>query len=245
MSPNGYGPEPLRQWLADNQNPSNNVLAFSQLVARKLLSDSDMSRAWPELERLKIPSMTLRALVENAIKNARQDAKKLTASEVEKQLNGVEELIRKLRRAILQSPLPANVGTFAELRHANMPPLNVVFGWHGMNPEADFAFHPVSVVDTLDFALQMLETHRNSEPARAVIRHVKHPEIRAFVVTLGWLIRKEWGSYLPGTVARIANAIYDPLEPLDKETVKDILKHSPEPFTRFKKGGSKATKQEP
>lgn len=243
----GCGPAPLLQWLADSPKPRNQIADLAQFVARQLVNDSDMGRAWLELAKKGVPSMTLLAIVGNAYTNAKNEVNRQTDSEAAKQLDRVADLICKLKEAILESPLPANVGRHYELRHANMDPLNVVLGWHGMNPAAEFLFHPVSVVDTLDTAAEMLLNFRNTLPARAVLRHTKkgNPEVRAFVVNLGWLLRKEYGSYLPGTLARVANAIYNPKEPLDKEAVKDILKCSPEPYTRFKTGGVKAVNKEP
>jgi len=241
----GAGPEPLKRWLADRPNPDQPLLMASQGVARRLLEDPDMGRAWVELTRRGIGGLDLRAKVENAMRNAANEVNTQTPAEIKRQLDGVESLIHKLRDAIEKSPLRANSGTPILLKHGELAPVMLTFGWHAMSKRADWFYQPFSVVEALEVALEMLGQHRNSEPARAVLRQKGNPEIRAFVVNLGWLICKEFGTYLPGTIARIANAVYEPETPMDKEAVKTILKSSPEPFQRFRKGGAKVPHRTP
>lgn len=236
----GAGPEPLKRWLADRPNPDNPLLEASQAVARRLLEDPDMGRAWVELNRCGIGGLDLRAKVENAMRNAAYEVNAQTPGEIATQLDGVERLIHKLREAIEKSPLRANSGIPILLEHGDLSPVMLTFGWHAMSPSVDWLSQPFSVVEALEVALEMLSRHRSSEPARAVLRQKESPEIRSFVINLGWLICKEFGTYLPGTIARIANAVYEPITPMDKEAVKTILKASPEPYQRFKKGGAKA-----
>lgn len=233
----GFGPEPLRRWLDDRPEPDP-ILANAQSFARRLIGHEDMRLAWRQLERVGIGSLHLRALVENAARNAYTDASLQPIGEANAQLDKVERLISELRTAIEESPLPRNSGPLMEIRSKGLPTVPVIFGWRDMNPDADWWGHPISVVDTLDTALAILRDYRAKAPARAVLRTSKRHEINAFVVNLGWLIFKEFDTYLPGTLARIANAVYGPKNPLDKDVVKGILKGSPEPFRRLKKGGA-------
>lgn len=233
----GFGPDPLRRWVTDRPNPDRQ-LAKMQLFAMQLVDSHDMRRAWPEFEKVGLGSMHLRALIENAAKNATREAVREPRAIETKKLDKVDTLIRRLKRAIQESPLPRNSGIDVKIRSKRISPVMIIAGWHDMSPDVGWSAHPVSLTDTLDFYLEMLQQHRASEPARAVQRSAKHLEVNAFVVNLGWLICKEFGSYLPGSIARVTNAIYDPPDPLNKEAVRDILKRSPEPFLRFKQVGA-------
>ena len=240
----GFGPEPLERWLKDRPNPDP-ILACAQSFANKLIKHRGMRLAWPQLKKIGIGSLHLRALVENAVKNAHADASFQPITEVNKQLDKVKRLIGELRTSIEESPLPKNAGTWMELKSKGLPSVQVIFGWRDMDPCVYWPHHPVSVVDTLDTALMMVEEYKKNQPARAVLRSNKRHEINAFVVNLGWLIRNEFGAYLHGTLAHITNAIYQPADPLGKAEVKGILKGSPEPYLRFKKGGVNKSEEAP
>ena len=106
-----------------------------------------------------------------------------------------------------------------------------------MPKDADYLFQPLSLEDALNLGLQLIKQHRERLPSRAVIRKTKqlqkrgdNTELRAFVVTLAWLIHRHSGSYLYGTMAHISNAVFNPENTLDKDSVKAWVSASPKPF---------------
>ena len=118
-------------------------------------------------------------------------------------------------------------------------------GWRNIESLGEFhKMHALSVFDMLDVASELVDEFVNSQLPRAVLRRAKRPEITAFVRWLGWRMRQEFKCELPGTLARVANALYDPADPLDKESVKDILRTAPAPFQN-NRGVGKTTKNLP
>ena len=230
--------EGLKQWLADNPNPVHPHIAIRCHLAQKLIEDQDMTRAWPELEKRGIGALPFLSLVQNSFESARKEIKRQPVSEVSSQLATVDRLIGELREAIEQSPLPPNMGWPYEISHSTLPSLNVLIGWRDMAGCDFFGVHTQSIVEMLDIASELVGNFRKNQPPRTVIRHTKRPEITAFVRWLGWRVNHEYGFELPGTLARVANAVYEPTQPLDKEDVKGILRTASPPFAK-KKGGSK------
>ena len=131
------------------------------------------------------------------------------------------------------------------IRTPGLPAVNVMMGWRDIDALGEFhKMYALSVFDMLDVASELLDDFVNSQVPRAVLRRAKRPEITAFVRWLGWRMRQEFKCELPATLARVTNALYNPADPLDKESVKDILRTAPAPFQN-NKGVSKTPKNLP
>ena len=238
-------PQILAQWLLNNPKPVDADTAIRHAILKRTAVDGDMPRAWLELEKRGIDLLWFITLVESAYKNARREVSRQPSGEVDREIATVRRLIAELKVAIERSPLPAKRCAPRELNCSGLPSVEILMGWRDIETQGDFwRMHTLSVFDMLDVASELVEEFENSQPPRAVLRHATRPEVTAFVRWLGFRIRQEFQCELPGTLARIANAIYRLQNPLDKQSVKDILRGTPAPFLN-KKGGRKAATKPP
>ena len=244
-SERGQGlPQRLTQWVTDNPNQNSHTYVRHWLISTLKASD-DMPRAWLELEKKRIDALAFITIVESSLRNASAETKKQPSGEIDEDIATVKRLISDLRTAIKRSPLPAKSASHRELRTPGLPAVNVLMGWRDIDSLGEFyKMYALSVFDMLDVASELLEEFVNSQPPRAVLRHVKRPEITAFVRWLGWRMRQEFECELPGTLARVTNALYNPADHLTKESVKDILRTAPAPFQN-NKGVGKTSKYLP
>ena len=238
-------PEVLAQYLVENPKQGNRFTSVRHALIALTAEHDDMPRAWLELEKKGINAMRFMAIVEDSVRNASAEFKRRPSGEIDEDIATVKRLISELRTAINRSPLPPRSASHRELTTPGLPAVNVMMGWRDIESLGEFhKMHALSVFDMLDVASEMVDQFVESQKPRAVLRHAKRPEITAFVRWLGWHMRQEFQCELPGTLARITNAIYDLADPLDKESVKDILRKAPPPFQN-NKGGRKTAKNLP
>ena len=238
-------PGVLAEWMANNPNQDKAYTSVRHSLIARTAAYDDMPRAWRELEKKGINAMHFMTIVESSVRNAGAETKKQLSSEFDEDIATVKRLISDLRTAIKRSPLPAKFASHRELRTPGLPAVNVMMGWRDIDALGEFhKMYALSVFDMLDVASELLDDFVNSQVPRAVLRRAKRPEITAFVRWLGWRMRQEFKCELPATLARVTNALYNPADPLDKESVKDILRTAPAPFQN-NKGVSKTPKNLP
>ena len=190
-----------------------------------------MYRVWRELPKQGVNPLTFLSWVHNAYDYAVFEAVRQSSSETGNQLNKIKRLLTDLKTEIEQSPLPRNQATaLMDIDHPSLPSVQVSMGWHGMNPEHDWIGYPISVHGVLSVALGMLAKHREREPLRLVPRQKGRGEnvgVVSFVRHMAWQCERHTCKALAGSLAHVANAIYDPANPLDKEAARDMIKKSP------------------
>lgn len=231
--------------------PSNPHSARRAELARRLLVDPDMYRVWRELRKQDVNPLSFLSWVHNAFDYADFEAVRQSPSETGNQLDRIERLLTALKTEIDQSPLPRNQATaLMGIDHPSLPAVNLSIGWHGMNPEHDWIGYPISVNGVLSVALGMLAKHREREPMRLVARQRgrgENVDIVSFVRHMAWQCERHIGKALAGSLAHVANAIYDPANPLDKEAARGMIQKSPAALRPRpnKKGGLKTAQMKP
>lgn len=231
--------------------PSNPHRARRAELARRLLADPDMYRVWRELRKQDVNPLSFLSWVHNAFDYADFEAVRQNPSETGNQLDKIERLLTDLKTEIEQSPLPRNQApALMGIDHPSLPPVELSIGWHGMNPAHDWIGYPISVHGVLSVALGMLAKHREREPLRLVARQRgrgENVEIVSFVRHMAWQCERHTGKALAGSLAHVANAIYAPANPLDKEAARGMIQKSPAALhpKPNKKGGLKTAQTKP
>lgn len=200
-------------------------------VATALASDD----AVPVWHALGGDADTVRAVADMARQSYEQAGQEMVRPAEESQerddINSIIDRLKKLRTDIKTSSLPGNSADFGShaLEGAGLPPVVLEFGWHSLHGGTGIGY-PLAVCDVLEWAEQMARKHLDRLPPRAVKRRKKQPELAAFVRYLAWHFVREFGKEHRGALAAIAQAIFDPAEPVTKDTINGILKDAPPQF---------------
>lgn len=229
----------LGDLIERNKVPMNQHAAKRVYLARVLLKDQDMPRAWREIARAKIEPLALLSCVHHAHDDAMKEMQRPLRKEEGAMLDAVHKDLKLLKRsigvAIEAGALPANTGWPLELHHADMPALLLSVGFGGMNKNADWIGYPLDLTETIEAALAILKSYRHGLPDRAIERQ-KGERNPAFVRLLVLKLRALHGVTLPATVAAIANAIDAPPNPWDGPSVVSAAKVLPKPVTHSTMG---------
>lgn len=220
----------LNTWGGENKGAP---LYWRQL-ADLLANHHDMPEAWAELGKRGDVVMPFFSCVCKAFKAAAKEAVRQTATEERAQLERVRRLTGELKMAIEQSPLPRGWAKLMELTAHDEKPAMLWLGWRDLQ-ESGLGFgYQLAIVEVLDRAAELLDSHIAALPPRAVKRHRDKPHIVAFIRWLTFYVSHEFGEELHGTVARVATAVFDQAEPLTKRDVESILKDRPPEFAPLK-----------
>ena len=227
----GYLQE-LGDLIERNKEPLNQYVVNRVDLARVLLKDQHMIRAWREIERAKIKPLALLNYVHHAHDEATKEMQRPLLKEERARLDavsfGLKRLKLSIRGAIEAGALPANTGWPLVLQHVDMPPAVLSFGFGGMNKKADWSGYPLDLAEIIEAALAMLESYRHGLPDRAIERK-RGERNSAFVRLLVLKLRALHGVTLPATVAAIANAIDAPRDPWDGPSVVSAVSGLPTP----------------
>jgi len=166
-----------------------------------------------------------------AAESARKEVRRQIKTEEDAALSLVAKRIQSLREAIEHAPLPKGDGSLRTLTGEGLPDVFLRIGWREVvDVPALSAFgHPLSVVDVLGIAEQMLGEHRKRLSPRAVLRQRdrgRRAEVNSFVRWLDWSLRQRLGEHdLSRGLADVATALY--AQDTDAEDVRVILKDTP------------------
>jgi len=216
----------LLHWIKINPKAPSDWRGLATVLA----SHDEMPAVWKSLSKHGDIAMRLFSAVNHSLDRAHSEIARQTATEEAEQLARVRKLAVGLKEAIEHSPLPRNWSVPHQIFEDDGQSVVISIGWRDM--QGGHMGPRLAVVDVLDLVAQLVDSHIKSLPPRAVVRHRAHPLTAAFVRWLTWNMTREVGSASPQTVARIANAVLDLARtvPLDKESVKQILKDTPPAF---------------
>lgn len=157
-------------------------------------------------------------LVRQALEGALKEIQRPPAKKEREDIERVIKLASELKEAIKASSLPGNWcrNDFADLSAVWGPDIELSVGWHSLSKELDWQGYPLAICDVLDWAGELASQHLNSLPARAVarksttrMREGTYPEVPAFVRLLAWHFHRNFKQERRGTIAHVANAIFD------------------------------------
>lgn len=226
----------LRAWLDANQRAP---LLWRQ-VAERLLAFDEIGAVWREIGKHGILSIHLFTMARMACERAIIEFGRAPVDDEQAAIDRVRDLAAQLKAAIEQAPLPAGRAYARQLEGSRLPPIELFIGWRDLDPSNPLwvGAYPLAIVDVLDQVPDLIDAHVRSMPRRTVERRrdtraradriaaAEAERARMFVRSLADSLNKDHGVILKGTIARIANAVLLPAEPLDKSRVDAILKDS-------------------
>lgn len=144
-----------------------------------------------------------------------------------KALDKVQRAITALRKAIEASPLQKNsaVGPY-ELSADGKPTVRLRIGWRDLSDSASHAAlgYPLSVLEVLNIADDLLARHRKRLPLRVVGRRKDRPLEVAFVRHLSLEMLVRFGFEPPAAgIAHAANAVLLPRVEVSDREVREML----------------------
>lgn len=226
---NGASQHLLRQLTDSLGRPR--LPQLTRHVMTALATGDEAAAAWRELgtDEATLDKVTNR--VHSALEQALTEVKRPSVKDERTDIAHIIKLATNLKKEIKRT-LPGDwCRVFQhELTADDRPPIDLEFGWHSLRPNGYQGGYPLAVSDVLDWAIQMAKEHAKNLPIRAVTRRGGRPEIQAFVRHLAWQFSREFGKEMRGTIAHIANAIFNPADPLDVNAVEGIVKDRPGPF---------------
>jgi len=231
MKTNGAAASVLHAWYSANPKAPRSW----RDIAQKLAEHDEMVQAWPELTKRRIEPMPFFSTVCKAYEAAQKEVSRQQLTEETQQINGVKRAIQNLKSAIETSPLPPNTATLFELQSETRQTIPVLIGWRDLRADGYGLGYSVSIVETLDIALMMVQKFEANLPPRALKRHRKQPETAAFVRWLNWYMLERFKAAPLGTIGRVTTAIFDLKNPLDKADIQAILKDAPAEFLPLKR----------
>jgi hypothetical protein len=225
MKPKNNGASQLLiQWL--EEHPKLPVL--TRHVMKSLASGDEAAAAWRVLGTDEVTVGNVINRVRSALEQALQEVNRPSVKDENTDLARIIKLITDLKREI-KTTLPGDWCQGYELAAEGQKTVMLDLGWHSLRSEGYFGY-PLSVVEVLDMAVEMIEARTKNLPIRAITRRGDSPEIQSFVRHLAWQFAREFKQEMRGTIAHITNAIFDPADPLDVSDVEGILKDRPAPF---------------
>jgi hypothetical protein len=215
-------------WIQENRNLERHPLVWRLDVAKRLATTEDMRAAWDELAKEKYGVEDGRNIMSFAFSSAEaahKECRRLPTTDEKERIAAVEVAIEKLRDAIAKAPSP--LFDSAELGVV-MNEKDIAFSWRASGDKLaqmhKAILLPVCLDELLEFAQNAIPVMTERQPTRTISRQRGDPELAAFVRHMAAWFQDRYGDKLMGTIARIATAVYDRLEPVTKEQVERILR---------------------
>lgn len=216
----------LKAWRSSNPSAPRDWL----VLADRLASHRDMHHVWIELRKRGAAPLAVFSDVCEAFRHAHNEDRRPTTKLERQNFDRVKYAARRLKRAINDSSLPANSGTFCELPCEGQKSVSLLVGWRNLPADGYGLAYPLSVLDFLDLVEQLVDSGAETLPPRSTARQRGRHLESAFVRWLAFFFRQRFGAELHATIARLASAALDLKDTLDKNNVEAILKDSPPQF---------------
>lgn len=219
---------------------------YWRIAAQRLCDHTEMSRAWPVLERHQISPYVLCHLVAESWQGAeREMLSPESQADEEAGIRAVIEASKRLKELLHASALPPNQirPLEADIEIDGKPQL-FSFGWRDVQPATAMASPGpcITLAEILDLAMESAELHLSGRELRAVPRRTnqtgetlavfdsttgekvgalsKSAYARSFVVRLAYMLRNRCGEPLPIVVYHVTDAIFH--EFIADMTPKDV-----------------------
>ncbi|MFZ5574471.1 MAG: hypothetical protein ACOY5S_04605 [Pseudomonadota bacterium] len=212
------------QWIEENRHLERHPLAWRLRVAERLADHEDMARAWHELARHRVPDgRHVMSLTFQSFEDAHRECRRLPSTDEAERIDAVVKAVRQLRDAIARAPFLDNA------HFIDMDGTHAVLAWRASGAPVAEMHRAVAVPLCLDSLLEYAENEIPAiaarQPGRTIGKQRDDPELLSFVRHLAAHFQHRYASKMMGTIARIANTLYNPAEPVTKQRVEKALRH--------------------
>lgn len=227
-------------------NLANPSVGLRVHVVKHLPLADTRHRMWRELAKARVCALAFSACVETARRQAADQVGKARPAEWRTKMERVKKAADELLRALDESPLEKHSGRMGYcLEHPGLDPVDFALCWRGRLHNGAL-LHSIAADELLQELSREVARQLEDPPWAWVQRQrnsSKPTDQTIFVRSLMWQLLHEYSADLPGTVASVANMVFQVVIPeklWDVEAVRAACKPTSQ---KLKTGNKKANRR--